>query len=160
MKKLIAFICLALSLSACQKDDEFKRELVISAQGILSGGDFEYLDDSDGFGGYGYSVYLHRGKIAITDEVLDNPISGSYKHSRGIFFEVVDDGEYTVIVDVSYLRDGVFGSSYYSGMAYTTIKYPKPDLGKTFIFNWDNEISNYEEDGVTYVNLRPPYPTY
>ncbi len=102
---------------------------------------------------------LHKGKIDITPEVLENPISGFYKFSQGIFWEVVDDGEHTVFVDVSYLEDnGSFGSTYYTGLAYTTIKYPNPDLGKTFKFNWDKGVSGYEEDGITYVNLRPPYP--
>ena len=157
MKKLTLFLCIVLFIASCKKDDRVERELIISAEGILYGGSHEYLDQSDGIFD-GYSVYLHKGKIEIPDEILNDPVTNSYKRSSGIFFNVVDAGEYTVIVDAHYAHDGAFGTSYYSGIAYTTIKYPDPDLGKKIIFDWSRDVSNYEDEGVTYTNLRPPYP--
>lgn len=154
MKKLITILCCALFIVSCGKNDDPKRELIISAHGILSGGKFVYLDESEGIIKHGYSVYLHKGNIEVTNSVIENPASGSYKSSQGIFCEVVEDGEYTVIVKVSYVRNGAFGSSNYSGTAYTVIKYPEPDLGKTFKFNWDKETPTYVEDGITYINLK------
>ena len=154
MKKLFLFLCLSLLFTSCGKDEEVKRELLISAHGTLRGGKYTELSSSEGINKDGYWVYLHKGKIEITDEKLKNPAAGAYERSRGVFLKVVDDGEYTVIVTVSYLHDGAFGSSYYSGVAYTTVKYPQPDLGKTFQFNWDKDVSNYEEGGIIYTNLK------
>jgi len=154
MKKIIIILCLGLFFMSCNKDDEPKRELIISANGILAGGKRVNLSESSGVSKHGYSVYLHKGTIEITEEVLKDPSLGAFSVSRGIFFKVIDDGEYTIIVDVSYLYDGAFGSSHYSGKAYATVKYPEHDLGKTFEFNWDKGVQNYTENGITYINLR------
>lgn len=155
MQKALVIICLSLLLGSCEKNESEKRELIITANGVLSGGSHVSLDDSDGAFGKGYSVYLHKGEIEITDELLKNPAHNSCNSSRGIFFKTVHDGIYTVIVDVYYIRDGVFGSGSYSGVGYTTIKYPNPNVSKTFTFNWNKNVSTYIEDGITYANLRP-----
>lgn len=159
MNKLFVLLCLLPLLGSCEKNNQPERELIISADGILPGGTLVSLGESGGTLDHGYSVYLHKGKIEVTDELLKSPATNSYKSSRNIFFDVVDDGEYTVIVDVYYVRDGAFGTSHYSGAAYTTVNYPNPDLSKTFSFDWSRDISTYEDGGITYVNLRPPYPT-
>lgn len=159
MKKLLAFLCVLLLLVSCEKDDQPKRELIISADGILPGGTHVQFGGAGGISNPGYSVYLHKGEIEITDKILINPVINSYISSRGIFFKVIDEGVYTVIVDVYYTHDGAFGNSYYSGVAHTTVKYPSPDLNKTFTFDWNKGISTYEENDITYINLRPPYPT-
>lgn len=154
MKKLIAIFCLLSLMVSCEKDESQKRELIISAKGILSGGTYVSLDESDGIFSNGYSVYLHKGEIEITDEILKNPVANCCNSSRGIFFKTIEDGLYTVIVDVYYLHSGIFGSRSYFGTAYTTIQYPNPDVGITFTFDWSKNVSTYNQSGVTYINLR------
>lgn len=154
MQKTIVILCLLSLMGSCGKNESEKRELIITAKGVMPGGAHVSLDESNSAFGKGYSVYLHKGAVEITDEVLKNPAHNSCNSSRGIFFKTVDDGIYTVIVNVYYLREGVFGSSTYSGVGYTTIKYPNPDVGKTFTFDWNKNVSTYIKDGITYANLR------
>lgn len=158
MKKLLVLLCLLFSFGSCEKDNQPKRELIISADGILPGGTHVQFGGAGGTSNPGYSVYLHKGEMEITDKILKNPATNSYISSKGIFFKVIDEGEYIVVVDVYYTHNGAFGNSYYSGVAYTTVKYPSPDLNKTFTFDWSKGISTYEENDITYINLRPPYP--
>ena len=158
MKRLIVILCLLFLLGACNKDNQPNRELLISADGVLPGGSHIQLDESSG-SLKGYNVYLHKGKIELTNEILKDPYTNSCNSSMGIFFKDIDEGEYTVIVDVHYARKGAFGTSNYSGVAYTTIKYPSPDLSKKFTFDWDKNVPTYEDSGITYVNMRPPYST-
>lgn len=137
------------------KVEYFPRELVVTASGILSAGTPAQFEKSNSASGQSYSVSLRKGEIEITDEILADPIRGSYDSSLGMFFKVVDEGVYTVIVKVFYHDQGIFGSRNYSGVAYTTIKYPDPVTSVRFTFDWSKGVSSYEENGITYTRLVP-----
>ena len=73
---------------------------------------------------YSYNIYLHKGKVKVTDELLKNPQVNAEYFSIDNFSKDIKKGDYTVIAVVSATNIGKYVTYKYEGTAYTYVNYP------------------------------------
>lgn len=147
---LIFFLLPIIFLSCSEETEVFKKEFAVGAQGrVTENLDFKQLGNDNST----YYVYIYKGSIDITSDIIKNPSAKAFKSSKNMFFEILEDGTYTILVEATLLNSALGATRYYKMVGYKTISYKNTDVAhmERFYFTFNKE--KYEIEGSSYISI-------